>query len=102
MPVVGVVVLTSTQLAVLVVLAAVEMVEQTPLVQEIMAVVEQQTQAEAVVLGLELLELLQQQLEEVAVQVLSLSKSHLHVLQLSQAVLHPRYRLLYQDLRCTP
>jgi hypothetical protein len=32
MPVVGVVVLTSTQLAVLVVLAAVEMVEQTPLV----------------------------------------------------------------------
>jgi hypothetical protein len=53
MPVVGVVVLTSTQLAVLVVLAAVEMVEQTPLVQEIMVVLERQIQVAAVALDLE-------------------------------------------------
>jgi hypothetical protein len=53
MPVVGVVVLTSTQLAVLVVQAAVEMVEQTPLVQEIMVVVERQIQVAAVALDLE-------------------------------------------------
>jgi hypothetical protein len=63
MPVVGVVVLTSTQLAVLVVLAAVEMVEQTPLVQEIMVVMElRQILAVVVVLDLELLVLQQHRL----------------------------------------
>jgi hypothetical protein len=55
MPVVEVVVHTIMQLVVPVVLAAVEMVEQTPLVQEIMVVVERQIQVAAVALDLEAL-----------------------------------------------